>query len=147
MLIGLRNLEGNLFDEFRRMQQEMDEVFASGRWPTGIRTTTEGSFPPINVGSTPERVDVYIYASGLDSESLDISIQHNLLTIIGERGLIAEEGADYYRKERFDGGFKRVITLPDDVDSEKVEAQYRDGVLHVVVPRKEASRPRQIPVS
>ena len=147
MLIGLRNLEGNLFDEFRRMQQEMGEVVASGRWPTGIRTTAEGSFPPVNVGSTPERVDVYVYASGLDSESLDISIQHNLLTIIGERGLIAEEGADYYRKERFDGGFKRVITLPDDVDSEKVEAKYRDGVLHVVVPRKEASRPRQIPIS
>jgi len=147
MFSGLRNLEGNLFDEFRRMQQELDEVGASGRWPTGIRTTAKGSFPPINVGSTQESVDVYVYASGLDTESLDISIQHNLLTIVGERNLITEEGADYYRRERFDGGFRRVVTLPDDVDPEKIEAQYRDGVLHVVVPRKEATRPRQIPVS
>lgn len=147
MFIGLRNLEGNLFDEFRRMQQEMDGVFASGRWPTGIRTVAEGSFPPVNVGATPERVDVYVYASGIDTGSLDISIQHNLLTIVGERNLITEAGADYYRRERFDGGFHRVVTLPDDVDAERVEAQYIDGVLHVVVPRKEASRPRQIPVS
>ena len=147
MFIGLRTLEGNLFDEFRRMQQEMDEVSASGRWPAGIRAAAKGDFPPINVGSTPESVDVYVYASGLDTESLDISIQHNLLTIVGERNLITEEGADYYRRERFDGGFRRVVTLPDDVVPEKVEAQYRDGVLHVVVPRKEATRPRQIPVS
>ena len=147
MFSSLRNLEGNLLDEFRRMQQEMDEVSASGRWPIGIRATAKGSFPPINVGSTQESVDVYVYASGLDTESLDISIQHNLLTIVGERNLITEAGADYYRRERFDGGFRRVVTLPDDVDPERVEAQYQDGVLHVVVPRKEATRPRQIPVS
>ncbi|HEY3583541.1 MAG TPA: Hsp20/alpha crystallin family protein, partial [Casimicrobiaceae bacterium] len=54
--------------------------------------------------------------------------------------------ADYYRKERYDGEFRRVITLPDDVDSDRVQASYRDGVLQITVQRREASRPRQISV-
>jgi HSP20 family protein len=57
-----------------------------------------------------------------------------------------DDAADYYRKERFEGEFRRVVTLPDDVDVDKVGAKYRDGVLHVTVQRREAARPRQISV-
>jgi HSP20 family protein len=60
--------------------------------------------------------------------------------------LITEEGADYYRKERFDGAFHRVVNLPDDVDPDQVEAKYRDGVLQITIKRRESSRPRQIEV-
>ena len=81
------------------------------------------------------------------AQDLDISIQNNLLTIDGERLLISEEGADYYRKERYDGNFHRVITLPDDVDPEQVEASYREGVLRISIKRRAASQPRQIQVS
>jgi HSP20 family protein len=105
-----------------------------------------GTYPPVNVGSTPEQVDVYLFAAGVDSKSLDITLQQNLLTVAGERKLITEEGADYYRKERFDGAFRRVVTLPEDVDPDKVDASYRDGVLHVRIQRREAVRPRQIEV-
>ena len=87
-----------------------------------------------------------MFAAGVNPESLDISIQQNLLTVEGERRLSTEEGAEYYRQERFDGGFHRVITLPDDVDPEKVEASYRDGVLHIVVQRRVSAKPRQIEV-
>jgi HSP20 family protein len=105
-----------------------------------------GTYPPINIGSTPEQVDVYLFAAGVDPKSLTISIQQNLLTVDGERRLITEEGADYFRKERFDGAFHRVVTLPEDVDPEQVEAGYRDGVLRITVKRREASKPRQIEV-
>jgi HSP20 family protein len=98
------------------------------------------------VGATPEQVDVYLFAAGLDPQTLDISIQQNLLTVAGERKVPADQGASYYRKERFDGTFRRVITLPEDVDPEQVEARYRDGVLEIHVRRREAARPRQIEV-
>jgi HSP20 family protein len=57
------------------------------------------------------------------------------------------EKAQYYRRERFDGEFRRVITLPDDVDPERVEAKYRDGVLQITIQRHESARPRQINVN
>ena len=143
---SLNSFEGSLFDEFRRMGREMDQLFGAGPSPTGIRSVARGSYPPINIGSTPERVDIYLFAAGVDPNSLDISIQQNLLTIDGERSLITEEGADYYRKERFDGKFHRVVTLPDDVDPDKVDANYRDGVLHIAIQRRESAKPRQIEV-
>ena len=137
----------SLFDEFRRLESEMDQLFGRGSLPAGIRAMRRGTFPPINVGATPERVDVYLFAAGLDPKSLDISIQQNLLAGSGERKVPVDEAADYYRQERYDGEFRRVITLPDDVDPDRVEANYRDGVLQITVQRREAARPRQITVN
>jgi HSP20 family protein len=89
---------------------------------------------------------VYVFAAGLDPKSIDVTVQQNLLVLSGRRGIASDDTADYYRKERFEGEFRRVITLPDDVDVDKVAAKYRDGVLHVTVQRREAARPRQISV-
>jgi HSP20 family protein len=140
------SFEGSLFDDFRRMEEEMDELFGRWPWPSAIRSVARGTYPPINVGSTPEQVDVYLFAAGLDPKAIDISIQRNLLTVSGERQAPVKEGADYYRKERYDGSFRRVITLPDDVDPDRVDARYRDGVLQIQLKRREAARPRQITV-
>ena len=146
MFGSLLNFESSLFDQFRRMEQEMDELF--GRWPlpAGIRSVAQGTYPPINVGSTPEKVDIYLFAAGLDPKGLDISIQQNLLTVSGERRLPVNDNVNYYRQERFNGEFRRAITLPEDVDPDRVEARYRDGVLHLTVPRHEMAKPRQIEV-
>ena len=146
MFGSLTNFEGSLFDDLRRMQQDMDEMFGPRAWPTGIRSVARGTYPPINVGATSDRVDVYLFAAGLDPKVLDISIQQNLLTVAGERIVEIPENADHYRRERFSGPFRRVISLPDDVDSEKVDARYADGVLHIAVERRESSRPRKIEV-
>lgn len=146
MFGSLTNYGDSLFDEFRRVQDEMNELFGRSPWPAGIRAVSRGTYPPINVGATPEQVDVYLFAAGLDPKTLDISLQQHLLTVAGERKAPAEKDASYYRKERYDGAFRRVITLPDDVDPEQVEARYRDGVVQIHVQRREAARPRQIEV-
>ncbi len=135
-----------LFDELQRIQQEMDTVFGATPWANGIRSSTS-SFPPVNVGTAAEEVDVYFFAPGVDPGSLDISIQNKVLSVAGERRIIREEGANYYRKERFDGEFRRTFSLPEDIDPEQVDATYKDGVLHVKLQRKESSKPRQIQVS
>ncbi len=146
MFATLMPLEGNFFDNFRSLEREMDQLFGSGSRPNGIRSTARGAYPPINVGSTPNQVDVYLFAAGADPENLDISIQHNLLTISGERKTGIKEGGNYYRKERFDGTFRRTLTLPEDVDPDKVDASYKDGVLHITVQRREVVKPRQIKI-
>lgn len=141
------SFDTSLFDEFRRLESEMDQLFSRPTLPSGIRAMRRGTFPPINVGATPERVDVYLFAAGLDPKSLDISIQQNLLAVSGERKVPVDEAADYYRQERYDGEFRRVIALPDDVDPDRVDAKYRDGVLQITIQRREAARPRQITVN
>lgn len=146
MLAYLTGFDNDLFDEFERMRQMMDNMFGARPGPSGIRSVASGTFPAINVGASPEQVDVYVYAAGVDPKSLDISMQQNLLTIAGEREVDIPKDVQLYRKERFNGGFRRVLTLPEDVDPEKVNASYRDGVLHITVERREALRPRQIEV-
>lgn len=147
MLGNLASFDNSLFDEFRRMQRDIDQMFGDTPWPSGIRSVARGTYPPINIGSNADQVDVYLFAAGLDPEKLDISIQQNLLTVAGERRLETREGVNYYRKERYDGGFRRVVSLPDDVDPDKVEATYRDGVLHVAAKRRESAKPRKIEVN
>ncbi|HJY05980.1 MAG TPA: Hsp20/alpha crystallin family protein, partial [Bryobacteraceae bacterium] len=114
--------------------------------PTGIRSLPRGSFPAVNVGASPDKLEVYLFLPGVDPKRLDISIQQNLLTVSGERNLTPDEKASYYRQERFSGEFRRAITLPEDVATDGVDAQYRDGVLQISIPRREQARPRQIQV-
>ncbi len=140
------NMPSSVFDELWRLQQEVDELFGSWSSPLGIRSLPRGSFPEVNVGQTPERLDVYLFAPGIDPKSLDISIQQNLLTVSGRRDLRVEEEADYYRQERFSGEFRRVVSLPEDVDPERVQAKYVDGIVQIEVQRRESARPRQIEI-
>lgn len=140
------NMPSSVFDELWRLQQEVGDLFGSWSSPLGIRSLPRGSFPAINVGQTPERVEVYLFAPGIDPKSLDISIQQNLLTVSGKREIGSEEEADYYRQERFSGEFRRVISLPEDVDPERVQAKYVDGIVQIGVQRRESARPRQIEI-
>jgi HSP20 family protein len=144
MFPSLTGFDGSLFDQFRRLQEEIDGLFDQGPATAGIRAVARGTFPPINVGATADKLEVYLFAAGLDPKKLELSIQQNLLTVAGERQAPASDGATYYRRERFSGEFRRVITLPDDVDPDRVEARYRDGVLHISVSRKESAKPRAI---
>ena len=138
---------GNLFfDDFRRLETELDQLLSRSPYSTGIRAVPRGTFPPVNVGATPEQVDVYLFAAGVEPKSIDVSVQQNLLTVSGSRKVTVNPDAEYYRRERFDGDFRRVIALPDDADPDLVDARYRDGVLHITVQRRQAAKPRQIQI-
>lgn len=135
-----------LFEEFRRMEQQMDQLFGYGAQPAAIRSVPRGTFPPVNVGASQDGIDVYLFAAGLDPKKIDLKLEQNLLAVAGERQVSMNETATYYRQERFSGPFQRVIALPDDVDPDRVEAKYRDGILHITAKRRESAKPRQISV-
>ena len=146
MLRNLRNFDSSWFDEFRRLEQEMRDVFEGGPWPVSIRQGQRRGYPPFNVGITAEQVDVYMFAAGLNPESLDVTLHQNLLTIKGQRNTERREGGQYHSRERYSGEFSRAVSLPDDVDADKIDAVYRDGVLRIRIARKAAVRPRKIEV-
>ena len=138
--------ELSLFDQLQRLQRDIDDAFGVWAGPANIRAVAQGAWPAINVGTTEKQVDVYLFAAGLDPQKLDISIQNNTLSISGERKIEMPEADNYYLQERFSGEFKRVLSLPTDVDPNKVDASYKNGVLHITVQRSEASKPKQIQV-
>lgn len=136
-----------LLAEFRRMEQEFDDLFETwAPWSGGIRSLPAGTFPAINVGNTPESVTVYVFAPAIDPKSLEVSMQENVLSVSGKREIAPEKEATYYRQERFTGSFRRIISLPEDVDPDKVEATYRDGILQISVQRRASAKPRQIEI-
>lgn len=139
--------ESPLFAEFRRLEQEFDEFLTGwAPWTGGIRSLPAGTFPAVNVGSSPDSVTVYVFAPGIDPKSLEVSLQESVLSVSGQRAVPAEQNASYYRQERFAGSFRRVISLPEDVDPDKVEATYRDGIVQIIVHRRESAKPRQIEI-
>lgn len=136
----------DLFAEMDRLQREVQQAFDLS---PSIRGLGRGGFPAMNVGSTPGSVEVYAFAPGLDPASLDLQIEKGVLTLAGERKSDLpgrDEKATVHIDERFAGRFRRVVTLPDDIDPNAVEARYRDGVLHVSLKRVEAARPRRIDI-
>jgi HSP20 family protein len=138
--------DSDFLDQFERMRREIDAMFGDRSDQLRTRPVAAGTYPGINVGASPKQVDVYVFAAGADPKSLDISLQQNQLTVSGERNIELHDGAQAYRRERFTGSFKRVITLPDDVDPEKVKATCWDGLLHITVQREEELQPRKIEV-
>jgi len=141
---------GSLFPELTRLQQQLEEMFQPAG-VAGIRSLAYGAFPAVNVGSTPDSVEVIAFAPGIDPQEIEITVDRGLLSLSGERRSESsgQQGAkaNTYAQERFTGKFRRVISLPEDADPAKVEAKFRDGVLHVTVAKRESSKPRQISVS
>jgi len=139
-------LPGDLFAELDRFQRDVEQALDFG---PSIRGLGRGGFPALNVGSTPRSVEVYAFVPGLEPASIDVQLESGVLTIAGERvdDLSTQaQQATIQINERFAGRFKRVISLPDDADADAVNAEYRDGVLHVSVARRQPPPARQISV-
>lgn len=134
------------FDELERMRRQMDWL-SSGLSRGLLGTPAAGVFPLMNITEDKDNFFVRAELPGLTAEDLDISVTGDTLTIAGERKLPAEdEKAKYHRREREAGRFNRIITLPAQVDTGKVKAHSKDGLLTVVLPKAEAAKPKQITV-
>ena len=136
----------DLFAELDRLQRELQQSYDLS---PSIRGFARGGFPAMNIGNTPQSVEIYAFAPGLDPAGIDVQIEKGVLTIAGERkvDLPPQDGkATVHIDERFAGRFRRVVSLPDDADPAAVNAEYRDGVLHLSIKRRESALPRRIEV-
>jgi len=132
----------DVFAELDRLQREIQQGVD---FSPSIRGVGRGGFPAMNIGGTAKSVEIYAFAPGVDPASLDVQIEKGVLTVSGERKLDAvPEKAAVHIDERFAGRFRRVVSLPEDVDAGSVQAKYRDGVLHISIARKAAAQPRRI---
>lgn len=134
------------FSDIDRLRREVDRVF-NEMVGTAASRDYSGVFPPVNIY---ESEDCYLLTAelpGIDPADMEIKVTDDSLTIKGQRKPDDYgEGASYHRRERDSGYFRRVLTLPDKVDPDKVEATNRHGILQVRLPKAEEIRPRQIQV-
>jgi HSP20 family protein len=131
--------------EMERMQREMDRLFDSF-FPRRRRFETV-DFPPLNVWTNSEGALVAVELPGIKAEQLELAVVGDTLTLRGKREANnLPEGARYQRRERFQGEFARSIQLPFTIDADKVEAEYKDGILTITLPRAESEKPKHITV-
>ena len=126
-----------------RMNKLFDETFSRGNQDVDVGAWS----PPVDILEQRDGIIISMDIAGVDQKSIDIKVEENALTIKGERPL--EEGTkreDYLRLERPYGTFSRSFSLPTTVDFGKVKASHKDGILRVVLPKKEETKPKQIKV-
>ncbi len=137
------------FREFERMRKEMDRFWGSlleGR----LRSKPEEGeewFPSLDVVETKNELVVKAEVPGMDPKDIDISLSDGMLTIKGEKKQEKEEKeADYHLIERSYGAFARSVQLPSEVQSDKISAAYRDGILKITLPKSEEAKKKEIKI-
>ncbi|WP_263769188.1 Hsp20/alpha crystallin family protein [Propionivibrio soli] len=132
--------------DLERMQRQMLRFAGPA---SSIRGFGRSGFPALNVGTTPESIEIFAFAPGLDPATVDVTIDRGVLTVSGERkSELPSDGnkSAVHINERFNGSFRRVVSLPDDVDPDNPTAKYADGVLHIRIMRRAAAQSRRIEI-
>jgi len=137
----------NPFEELERMRSQMDRVLEGFSGSSAMQPSA-GVFPAVNLTEDSDRYHVRAELPGIKAEDLDIQVTGRNLSISGERVIAPDvEGARYHRREREGGKFSRIIGLPGEVNSDKVEARLNNGILTVSVAKAEAAKPRKITIN
>jgi HSP20 family protein len=131
------------FDQVRReMLRLLDTVAGETFGDVGA-----GVFPPMNITQDDDNFYLRAEVPGIKPNELSISAVRNRVSLAGRREIQREhERVSYHRKERAEGSFNRTVTLPTEVDAERVDARYADGILTLTLPKAEETKPRQITV-
>ena len=131
-----------------QLRSEMDRVLSSfvGALPEAPWAAGGRSQPAVNVWEEGDAVKAELEVPGIKSEQVELSVVGGELSIRVERFDEAAEGITFHRRERPVGSFTRVLRLPADVDADRVDAQLRDGVLTLTLPKAESAKPRKINV-
>lgn len=125
------------------VRREMGELFDSVFNGHDVRAR---SYPALNIWEEGDQLFAEAELPGMGMDDVELFVVGNELTIKGQRRPLADENASYHRRERGVGEFSRTVTLPVEIDSDKVEASLKNGVLTITLPKAEAARPRKISV-
>ena len=132
---NLSRFEARFFEPFFRFPFVQEEV----------QPTTWN--PPVDVHEENNQIFVKVEVPGIDEKDLRVSFEDGVLTVTGERQFERKDDRNYHRIERAYGSFSRSFTLPRSADATQIKAEYRSGVLEIVIPKKEESQPRQIRIN
>ena len=136
---------GDPFEALATLQRALDARIESD-W-MGRGTAASGSFPPINIFQKGEDFVAVVELPGIDKNDLEIEAKENTVRIRGKKMIAYGEQASVHRRERISGFFDRTLSVPIRIEPDRINAEYRDGILALFIPRAEADKPRPIKVS
>lgn len=132
------------FDAIVGLQQALD-AFRTSDW---LRSgpSAGGAYPPLNVFRKGQDFILITELPGIQKSELDIQVNRNTVRLAGTKEVSYPEKASLHRRERLEGRFDRAVTLPVEIDADGVKAEYRDGILALLLPRVERDKPKSIKV-
>jgi HSP20 family protein len=133
------------FDALLNLQRALESRRESD-WMEDL-TTSQGPFPPINVFQQGNDLLAIIELPGVEKTSLQVQAKENTIRISGRKAISYPDGVSVHRRERISGEFDRTLSLPVQVDPDRIKAEYRDGMLALVLPRPERDKPRTIKIN
>jgi HSP20 family protein len=129
------------------MNRLFDDASARG-WRGDDPAATTTWSPAVDIFETENEIVVKAEIPGIDRKDITLSLEKNVLNLKGERRFEKEtKEENYHRIERAYGGFSRSFSLPATVDEEKIRADYRDGILKIVLPKREQAKAKQIKIA
>jgi len=134
---------GDLYEFQRGLGRFLNEAFSAGAEAAPLSTWT----PRADIHETTDAFHISLELAGINREDIKVNWENNQLTVSGERRFekdVKEE--NYHRVERTFGQFFRAFSLPPNVNAEAINAEYKDGVLRLTLPKKEEAKPKQIQV-
>jgi HSP20 family protein len=133
--------------DFAHMQEDIDRMLDSFRGDIIDEDVSKTLMPAVDIVERENDFTINVELPGVDKKDVKISIQNNVLTIKGEkRQENGKKGENYHRVERSYGLFQRSFTLPSTVAADKIDASYDNGILNLVIPKLEESKPKEIEV-
>ena len=138
------------FRDLNMLQDRMNRLFDdTGRtWRPDEPAATTTWSPAVDIFETEGEIVVKAELPGMERNDIGVNLEKNVLTVKGERRFTKETKDDnYHRIERSYGTFSRAFSIPTTVDEEKIRADYKDGVLKIVLPKKEQAKPKQIRIA
>ena len=139
------------WDPFREMEGMLDPYSKSLDWPfrggRDLNTTGADWAPRADITETDTTFSITAEVPGIKREDVKINIDDHVLSISGEKDQKKEEkGETFHRIERFYGSFNRRFSLPDNVNEDKIEAVFKDGLLTLTIPKTEVKKPKAIEI-
>jgi HSP20 family protein len=138
------------FRDLNLLQDRMNRLFddAGRNWKSDEPAATTTWSPSVDIFETQGEIVVKAELPGMDRSDIGLNIENNVLTLKGERRFEKEtKEENYHRIERAYGAFSRSFSIPATVDEEKIRADYKDGVLKIVLPKKEQAKPKRIQIA
>ena len=138
------------FRDLNMLQDRMNRLFddAGSTWRTDEPAATTSWSPSVDIFETEGEIVVKAELPGMDRKDIQLNLENNVLSLRGERKFQKETKDDnYHRIERSYGVFSRAFSIPASVDEERIRADYKDGVLKIVLPKKDQAKPKQIKIA
>jgi HSP20 family protein len=133
------------FEAIFALQRSLDAQRESD-W-LGSGTAATGAFPPINIFQKDDDFVAIVELPGVDKIDLQIEAKESTIRISGKKTIAYEASASVHRRERISGSFDRTFSVPIQIDPDAVQAECRDGVLTLTIPRAQGQKPRSIKIS